>query len=86
MWMFMFPYLDEFVRELFVDICLDFSIAQYMEDFSLFNIQKKILLFQIRKKKHFTDILECSINKKTIIKTIVKKAHKSLLTNGTGKK
>lgn len=28
----------------FVDVCLDFSIAQYMEDGSLFNIQKKILL------------------------------------------
>lgn len=62
----MFPYLNEFVQELFVDVCLDFSIAQYMEDCSLFNIQKKILLFQIRKKKHFTDILECSINKKLL--------------------
>lgn len=26
----MFPYSD--VQELFVDVCLDFSIAQYMED------------------------------------------------------
>lgn len=68
-WLLMFPYFDEFVRELFVDVCLDFSIAQYMEDCSLFNIQKRFLLFQIRKKKkrkHFTDILECSINKKLL--------------------
>lgn len=36
MWVFMFPYYDEFVQELFVDVCLDFSIAQYMEDCSLF--------------------------------------------------
>ncbi len=60
--MVMFPYYNEFV-----DVCLDFSIAQYMEDCSLFNIQKRFCSPQIRKKKkHFTDILECSINKKLI--------------------
>lgn len=33
--MWVFSYVDEFV-----DVCLDFSIAQYMEDCSLINIQK----------------------------------------------
>lgn len=32
MQMLMFPYEEEFVCALFVDIGLDFSIAQYMED------------------------------------------------------
>lgn len=36
------PRSDEFVRDLFVKVCLDFSIAQYMEDCSpLSEIQKK---------------------------------------------
>lgn len=42
---------------------------------TLYNIEK--VARSDKKTKHFTDILECSINKKTIIKTIVKKAHKS---------
>lgn len=42
----MFPYSDEFVQELFVDVCLDFSIAQYMEDCSLLNIQKRFCSFR----------------------------------------
>lgn len=37
-----------FVLMLFVDVCLDFSIAQYMEDWYL--TYKKILLSQIRKE------------------------------------
>lgn len=41
----MFSHLDEFLQKLFVDICLDISIAQYMEDFYLFNIQKNVALF-----------------------------------------
>lgn len=65
----MFSCLDEFVQKLFVDICLDISIAQYMEDF--FQYTKKNLLYSVKKqnkqtKKHFTDILECSINKKLL--------------------
>lgn len=63
----MFSRLDEFVQKLFVDIC--FSIAQYMEDF--FQYTKNNLLYSVKKqnketKKHFTDILECSINKKLL--------------------
>lgn len=37
-----------FVLTLFVDACLDFSIAQYMEDWYL--TYKKILLSRIRKE------------------------------------
>lgn len=37
-----------FVLTLFVDVCLDFSIAQYMEDWYL--TYKKILLSRIRKE------------------------------------
>lgn len=37
-----------FVLMLFVDVCLDFSIAQYMEDWYL--TYKKILLSHIRKE------------------------------------
>lgn len=37
-----------FVLTLFVGVCLDFSIAQYMEDWYL--TYKKILLSQIRKE------------------------------------
>lgn len=46
-WMITFPYLDEFV-----DICLDFTIAQYMEDYSHFNIQKDFALSDKEKKFH----------------------------------
>lgn len=45
----MFSRLDEFVQKLFVDICLDISIAQYMEDF--FQYTKKICSIQLRKTK-----------------------------------
>lgn len=48
--MLMFPYLDEFVRE-FVDVCLDFSIAQYMED--CFLTYKKDFALSDKKKKTF---------------------------------
>lgn len=72
--------VDDDVEE-FVNVCLDFSIAQYMEDCSFWqtNKQKNFAYLEKKQKKYnFTDILECSINKKkTIIKTIVKKAHKS---------
>lgn len=40
----MFSRLDEFVQKLFVDICLDISIAQYMEDFFQYT-KKKFALF-----------------------------------------
>lgn len=75
--------LNGFVLTLFVNVCLDFSIAQYMEDWYL--TYKKEFALSDKKRNHFTDKLECSINKKTSIKTIVKKAHKSSLTNGTRK-
>lgn len=45
----MFSRLDEFVQKLFVDICLDISIAQYMEDF--FQYTKKNLLYSVKKNK-----------------------------------
>lgn len=66
MWVVMF--LNVFVREFFVKTCLDFSIAQYMEDFYILNITKKVFALQIWKEKKniFTDILECSINKKLL--------------------
>lgn len=84
MWELMFPNGDEFVQE-FVGICLDFSIAQYMED-RLLNIQKEefALSDKNRKTSHIHTRVFNKL-KKTIIKTIVKKAHKSPLTNGTGK-
>lgn len=34
----------------FVNVCLDFSIAQYMEDSSLSEHTKRILLIRIRKQ------------------------------------
>lgn len=40
--------LDGFVLMLFVNVCLDYSIAQYMEDWYL--TYKKILLSRIRKE------------------------------------
>lgn len=45
----MFSHLDEFVQKLFVNICLDISIAQYMEDF--FQYTKKNLLYSVKKNK-----------------------------------
>lgn len=45
----MFSRLDEFVQKLFVDICLDISIAQYMEDF--FQYTKRNLLYSVKKNK-----------------------------------
>lgn len=45
----MFSRLDEFVQKLFVDVCLDISIAQYMEDF--FQYTKKNLLYSVKKNK-----------------------------------
>lgn len=45
----MFSRLDEFVQKLFVDICLDISIAQYMEDFFQYT-KKKICSIQLRNK------------------------------------
>lgn len=62
---FMFPYLNEFAKELFVNVCLDFSIAQYMEDCFLFTYKKDFALSD-KKKKNISDILECSINKKLL--------------------
>lgn len=49
----------------FVNVCLDFSIAQYMEDCSFGQTKRKdFAYFKKKQKKYlFTDILECSINK-----------------------
>lgn len=44
--LFSFLYSDKFVQELFVDVRLDFSIAQYVEDCSLFNLQKRFSSFK----------------------------------------
>lgn len=64
---FFFPVA--FSNEFVVNVCLDFSIAQYMEDSLLSERTKRILLIRVRKTKKkqpnkFTDKLECSINKK----------------------
>lgn len=35
------------LKSVFVKTCLDFSIAQYMEDFYILNITKKVFALQI---------------------------------------
>lgn len=40
LWEFLWRECFLMQMSLFVNVCLDFSIAQYMEDWSLFNIQK----------------------------------------------